>query len=112
VDEGQSLLVSVALNSYSWADSDFSFSPYGVDQLHPDSGPISQNTNIMVTGRGFNNEYKDAARCKFGTDDNYLIVAAQVLDDRNLICKSPAERIELPDAADQQISVPFSIAFG
>ena len=111
VDEGQSLLVSVALNSYSWASSEFSFTPYGIDSLYPSSGPVSENTNILVTGRGFNNELKDNARCKFGTDDNYVIVEAQVLDDQNLICKSPSEQIELPDLADEVVSLPFSVAF-
>lgn len=59
VDEGQSLPVSVALNSYSWAASEFSFTPYGIDALYPSSGPISENTNILVTGKGFENELKD-----------------------------------------------------
>lgn len=111
VDEGQSLPVSVALNSYSWAASEFSFTPYGIDALYPSSGPISENTNILVTGKGFENELKDQARCKFGTDDNYVIVEAQVLDNEHLICKSPSEQITLPDGADEVISLPFSIAF-
>jgi hypothetical protein len=29
-----------------------------------------------VVGKGFNNDLKDFARCKFGTDDNYIIVDA------------------------------------
>jgi hypothetical protein len=111
VDEGQSLPVSVALNSYSWAASEFSFTPYGIDALYPSSGPISENTNILVTGKGFENELKENARCKFGTDDNYVIVEAQVLDNEHLICKSPSEQITLPDGADEVISLPFSIAF-
>lgn len=28
-----------------------------------------------------------------------------------MICRSPAEEIELPDEADKSISLPFSIAF-
>ena len=76
VDQGQSLLVSVALNSYSWAESDFSYAPYGISSLYPSSGPISENTNILVVGKGFENELKDNARCKFGTDDNYVLVEA------------------------------------
>lgn len=54
---------------------------------------------------------KEFARCKFGTDDNYVIVEGQVLDNEHMICKSPDEEIILPDEADQVISLPFSIAF-
>jgi len=56
IDEGQSLPVSVALNSYSWADSEFAFSPYGIVDIYPDSGPVGENTNIIVVGKGFANE--------------------------------------------------------
>jgi len=56
VDEGQSLPVSVALNSYSWAKSEFSFTPYGIVDMYPTSGPLGENTNIIVVGKGFNNE--------------------------------------------------------
>lgn len=111
VEQGESLTVSLALNSYSWAESEFSFKPYGIFGLYPSSGPISENTNILVTGKGFDNEFKENARCKFGTDDNYAVVEAQVLDNENLICKSPSEQISLPDEADEAISVPFSVAF-
>ena len=103
--------MSAALNSYSWAESDFSYAPYGISSLFPSSGPISENTNILVVGKGFENELKDQARCKFGTDDNYVLVEAQVLDNEHLICKSPPEQISLPDEADEVISVPFSVAF-
>lgn len=34
-----------------------------------------------------------------------------MLDNENLICKSPSEEMSLPDDADQAISVPFSVAF-
>jgi len=111
VDEGQSLPVSVALNSYSWAVSEFSFTPYGIEALYPSSGPISENTNIVVIGKGFENELKDRARCRFGTEENYVLIAAQVLDNEHLICKSPSEQITLPEGADEVISLPFSIAF-
>ena len=111
VDEGQSLSVSMALNSYSWIQSDFSFTPYGIIDFYPNSGPIGENTNILVVGKGFENEMKEFARCKFGTDDNYVIVEGQVLDNEHMICKSPDEEIVLPEEADQVISLPFSIAF-
>lgn len=112
VDEGDSLPLGVALNSYSWVESDdFSYTPYGITDLYPAAGPVSENTNILVTGKGFANEMKDLARCKFGTDDNYVMVEGQVLDNEHMICKSPAEQIDLPDNADEEISLPFSIAF-
>lgn len=76
MDEGESLLCSVSLNSYSWGQSDFSMKPYGIYEMYPNSGPISQNTNILIVGKGFNNDLKEFARCKFGTDDNYIIVDA------------------------------------
>jgi len=111
VEEGESLLVSAALNSYSWAASEYSMKPYGILEMYPNSGPIGDSTNILVVGKGFENELKDQARCRFGTDDNYAIVEAQVLDNEHLICRSPADDIELPDTADKSISIPFAIAF-
>ena len=68
--------MSVALNSYSWAKSDFSFLPYGIIDMYPTSGPVGENTNVIVVGKGFTNELSESARCKFGTDDNYQIVEA------------------------------------
>ena len=74
IDEGESLMVTSALYSYSGVASDFSMHPYGIYSLHPAAGPVGQNTNILVTGKGFNNDLRDNARCKFGTDDNYAVV--------------------------------------
>jgi hypothetical protein len=74
VDEGASLPVSVSLNSYSWIANEFSYSPYGILNMYPSSGPVNDNTNIIVVGKGFNNDMIEKARCKFGTDDNYQIV--------------------------------------
>ena len=92
VEEGESLSVSLALNSYTWApNTEYSFKPYGIYGLYPSSGPVSDSTNILVTGKGFENEMKEFARCKFGTDDNYVIVEGQVLDNEHMICKSPSE---------------------
>lgn len=59
VEEGESLLVSAALNSYSWAPSTFSMQPYGISEIYPNSGPILQNTNVLVTGKGFDNDLKE-----------------------------------------------------
>lgn len=76
VDEGQSLPVSVSLNSYSWAGSEYTFQPYGIISIYPTSGPVNDNTNINVVGKGFNNDLQEFARCRFGTEDNYQIVEA------------------------------------
>lgn len=57
VDEGYTLPVTVALNSYSWADSNQTFVPYGVTGIYPNSGPYAGNTDIIVSGKGFNEEY-------------------------------------------------------
>jgi hypothetical protein len=111
VDEGQSLPITVALNSYSWAPSEYTFQPYGIVNIFPTSGPVADNTNINVVGKGFVNDMQEFARCRFGTDDNYQIVEAQVLDDEHLICKSPSDSLNLPEAASNEISIPFSIAF-
>ena len=68
VDEDQSLWVTVALNSYSWADSLFAINIYGITGIYPNAAPWSQNTNIMVTGKGFLNDMSDMGRCKFGAE--------------------------------------------
>lgn len=39
VDEGYTLPATVALNSYSWVDSNQTFVPYGVTGIYPNSGP-------------------------------------------------------------------------
>jgi len=44
--------------------------------MYPTSGPVNENTNIIVVGKGFENDMKDSARCRFGTVDNYQIVEA------------------------------------
>lgn len=111
MEEGESLLVTVALNTYSWAASDFSMLPYGINAIYPNMGPVASSTNILVTGKGFDNDLRENGRCKFGTEDHYIIVEANVLDNEHLICKSPADVFTLPEGASEQISVPFSIAF-
>lgn len=85
--------------------------PYGIHAIYPNSGPIGEDTNILVTGKGFDNDLQDQARCKFGTEENYAIVEAQVLDNEHLVCKAPSDYIDLPEGADQTISMPFAIAF-
>ena len=91
VEAGESLLVSVALNSYSWVSSDFSMVPYGITGMYPTMGPLGHSTQIMVTGKGFENDLKENGRCRFGTDGHYIIVEATVLDNEHLVCKAPSD---------------------
>jgi hypothetical protein len=114
VDEGEGLLVQLALNSYSWVggkSGDVLFRPYGIMQVLPSSGPYDGFTDLTISGRGFNEEYAEKGRCRFGVESNYAIVDAEVLDYGKLICRSP-EEFALPEGADEMFSVPFSIAFG
>lgn len=53
----------------------------------------------MITGKGFDNDLRENGRCKFGTEDHYIIVEANVLDNEHLICKSPADAFGLPEGA-------------
>lgn len=114
VDEGEGLIVSLALNSYSWVggrDGDVLYRPYGILNVQPSSGPYDGFTDVAVSGRGFNADYAEKARCRFGVEANYVITDAEVLDYSKLICRSP-EEFALPEGADEMFSVPFGIAFG
>ena len=114
VDEGEGLIVSLALNSYSWVggrEGDILYRPYGILAVQPSSGPYEGFTDISITGRGFNSDYADKARCRFGVEANYVITDAEVLDYTKMICRSP-EEFALPEGADEFFSVPFGIAFG
>lgn len=74
LDEGTSLRVSAALNSYSWVDSSFALDTYGIDGMYPNMAPVQKSTNIYVTGKGFNNDMSDKARCRFGKEGHYTVV--------------------------------------
>ena len=57
VDEGEGLVVQLALNSYSWVGAkgeDALYRPYGIIKLSPSSGPYEGFTDILITGKGFN----------------------------------------------------------
>ena len=64
----------------------------------------------MITGKGFSEDIADRARCRFGVEENYAIVEAEVLDYTKLMCHSP-ENFKLPASTDETISVPIGIAF-
>jgi hypothetical protein len=114
VDEGEGLVVKLALNSSSWIggnEGDILYRPYGIVAVQPASGPYDGFTDVQITGKGFNSDYADKGGCRFGTEANYVVIEAQVLDYSKLICRSP-EEFTLPENADQLFSVPLSIAFG
>jgi IPT/TIG domain len=56
VDKDYYLPATVALNSYSWVDTDFKYVPYGITDIQPNSGPISGNTDVIIVGKGFNED--------------------------------------------------------
>ena len=99
VNEGETLPVMVALNSYSWVGEKSNsrllssetkgFIPYGVQKIFPESGVLEGFTDIFVTGKGFTPEIAAQAKCRFGVDSNYHIVDAEVIDYTKLVCRSP-----------------------
>ena len=102
VDEGEGLLVKLALNSYSWVgghDGDVFYIPYGIVATSPSSGPYDGYTDVMISGRGFSPTFADKGRCRFGVDGNYVTVDAEVLDYSKLVCRSP-EEFPLPEGGD------------
>lgn len=118
VNEGESLPVYIALNSYSWVGekqnhrmlstkkTTTGYIPYGVTQIFPESGIVEGFTDIFITGKGFTQEYAFSAKCRFGVDGKYQIVEAQVLDYTKLVCRTP------PSKTKEYLSVPFSISLG
>ena len=115
VNENEALPVELSLNSDSWVgrkDPPLMYKPYGIIDVTPASGPYSGYTDVMITGKGFLEEYQDKARCRFGIESNYAIVDAEVLDYGKLVCRSP-QNFPMPTTSDMPIlSVPIGIAFG
>jgi len=99
VDEGYSLPATVALNSYSWPESNQTFVPYGITGIYPNAGPYSGGTDILITGKGFSDELEEKAKCRFGISSDFAIVDAEILSYDKMICRSPSEFI-LPATAD------------
>ena len=103
VEEDEALVVQIALNSHSWVggkSAPMLYRPYGIRQITPSSGPYDGYTDVMVHGKGFSDEIAENGRCKFGTDGNYALVQAEVLDYSRLVCRSPAD-FQLPETADE-----------
>lgn len=104
--------MSAALNSYSWVDSSFALDTYGIDGMYPNMAPVQKSTNIYVTGKGFNNDMSDKARCRFGKEGHYTVVEGQVLDNEHMFCQLPAGQIPYPNGAKPSgVIMPFAIAF-
>jgi hypothetical protein len=85
--------------------------PYGVIDIQPRSGPYDGFTDIFITGAGFTPEIAEFAKCRFGVDQDFAVVDAEVLDFNRMTCRSP-ETFKLPTEGSKTISVPFGIAFG
>jgi hypothetical protein len=115
VDEGQSLPAFVALNSYSWTNQNenATFVPYGMNGIFPSSGPFQSNTDVLITGKGFElGDDRTAAYCRFGVAANYAIVEAVILGYDKMVCRSPAE-FPMPANSENSasLSVPVGVAF-
>jgi hypothetical protein len=120
VNEGESLPVYAALNSYSWAGgskhrrltdqtSSLSYTPYGIVSVTPDSGPFTGFTDILISGKGFLEEHAPLARCRFGVDELSAIVEAQVLDYTKMVCRSP-EGFDMKQAMGDALEIPIGIS--
>lgn len=111
--EGEPFESKIALNSYSWVGTNPAslFMPYGITDMQPRSGPYDGFTDIFITGAGYTSEIAENAKCRFGVDQDYAIVEAQVLDFNRMTCRSP-ENFKLPQEGSKTISVPFGISFG
>ena len=60
VNENEALPVELSLNSDSWVgrhDPPLMYKPYGIIDVTPASGPYSGYTDVMITGKGFLEEY-------------------------------------------------------
>lgn len=103
----------IALNSYSWVGTTpaSTYMPYGVTDIQPRSGPYSGFTDIFITGCGYTSDIAEFAKCRFGVDEDYAIVDAQVMDFNRMTCRSP-ENFQLPTEGSKSMSVPFGISFG
>lgn len=105
----ESLPATVSLNNVSWTipTKDTQYTPYGIAQIFPNSGPSIGQTDITVIGSGFVNS--GYSKCRFGVPGEYQIVEATVLSSTKATCRSPM--FQLPRGATYPFSVPFSIAF-
>jgi len=82
VPQGTRLPAQVALNGYSWTDTNDNaqgstwFVPYTVSGIFPSSGKVEGSTEVLIVGSGFDTKSDQAPRCRFGTPSNYAITEA------------------------------------
>ena len=113
--EGEKLMAQAALNSYSWSapndddgeTGDTFYVPYSVSQIFPQSGPSTGGTDVIITGRGF--QEGENPRCRFGTPANYVIVEADILSYTRMVCRTP-EGMVAQKPAQWPADVPFAVA--
>ncbi len=73
VTEGERLSAQLALNGYSWTQTNDNeqgstfFVPYSVNAIFPNSGSILGDTEVLVIGSGFTQNQDFQPRCRFGT---------------------------------------------
>lgn len=106
----QTLNVTIALNNYSFVEevSHLNFTPYGVSNIEPSSGPVQGNTRIEIRGAGFFEG--SSIRCRFGVPGWYGYTEGVYVDYNRIICLSPPDFV-LPQGGKYPFSVPFSVAF-
>ncbi len=63
------------------------YTPYGINQIYPNSGPSTGGTEITVVGSGFVNNGR--AKCRFGVPGEYQTVDATYMSNKKLTCRSP-----------------------
>jgi len=78
--------------------------------ISPKGGPIEGGTEVLVGGFGFTKDPKYKAWCRFGTDEDHMIVGGRVIDNENMICVSPVG-FKIPDHAALPLDVPLEIGF-
>lgn len=104
---GTQLIVSVSINGQDYANSNLTYSVYGLVDTAPKGGPITGSTEVMIKGFGFKNT---DPRCRFGIDSVNLIVQGKVIDDSHMVCVSPAN-FKIPDGSQLPLDVPLEIGF-
>jgi len=83
--------------------------PYGITAIYPNSGPYSGITDILITGKGFNEDFQEKAKCRFGIPSNYAILEAEILSYDKIVCRSPPDFKMMP-TLELSFSVPIGIA--
>jgi hypothetical protein len=99
-----------ALNEHSYikAKSNADFSPYGIYDLDPNSGPVNGKHQIMIYGNGFTRDGKPM--CRFGIPGSYATSDGVVLSRNRMLCNTP-KTFEVPKMSELPLAVPLSISF-